>query len=133
MTDTPFTCPECSQQFENNKMLGLHRYRKHGWTSDSPEAQARRAAKERRQQEKREAKAAAKAGHKADKTATPAPQPDPEPVPAPNDPEEIPEAMLGYGVGKLESLAEQMARDNGYPAKPFIRRLATAFAETQAD
>ena len=43
-------------------------------------------------------------------------------------PAEISVAMLGYAMGRLESLAEQIARENGLPEKEFVKQTAANLA-----
>jgi hypothetical protein len=124
------TCPECEKAgktatFKDKRGLGLHRRFTHGIRGTSPSS----VSFYKRHDESKKTKAThqAKYGSYHKQTAI---------VPATAatvetqiKPAGISVAMLGYAMGRLESLAEQIARENGLPEKEFVKQTAANLAE----
>ena len=128
--DLHLTCPECEKAgktatFKDKRGLGLHRRFMHGIRGTSPSS----VSFYKRHDELKKTKAThrAKSGSNHRQTAI---------VPATAatvetqiKPAGISVAMLGYAMGRLESLAEQIARENGLPEKEFVKQTAANLAE----
>lgn len=102
-------CPECEAEgkhtvFDEPRYLGRHRRFRHGVLGKRAQAQAESGMNPRRRR---------RSG--TNKPLQPVPrEEEPEGGPTP-----FPMAMIGYAIGKLESLAEQIARENGFSPKEF--------------
>ena len=128
--DLYLTCPECEEAgkkatFKDKRGLGLHRRFTHGVKGTSPSSVS--FYKNHAESEKaKSAQHAKPVTHNHKQTAL---------IPAaavtiesPIKPVEISEAMLGYAMGRLESLAEQIARENNLPEKEFVKQTAANLA-----
>jgi hypothetical protein len=128
----PLKCPECGQTgFKDNRGLGVHRHAAHGVSGTSPSTLKYHEKKEQLGPKDTATTAAApkKKQHKNASVEIKAPG-ELALVVQPNlGIAEIPPAMLGYAMGRLESLAEQIARENMLPEREFVRRVAINFAE----
>ena len=115
----PYPCPECGVTFGTVQGVARHRLSRHGVPGSSSAAIQRH-------------KLAAKG-----KLLAPAPK---VPVPTRNQKTTnlqvnkvatapvIDQAIAGYAIAKLESLAEKIAQENGMPEKEFTRNVARLFA-----
>jgi hypothetical protein len=115
-TSTNLTCPECGKSdFRDPRALGTHRRIAHGVPGSSPSVlSARRAAAQ-----------AAKAGKAAKPRKTHQRGiEEPQEAPAAKKVVAVPLQVLGYAVGKLESLAEEIAQQNDLPSREFLTRCA---------
>lgn len=123
------TCPECGESgFKDRRGLGSHRRAKHGVVGTAASTLAYRQKKESEAQMSAVAKPK-KSHHKEAPTEIAAPGKSALVVRKVPEIPEIPAAMLGYAIGRVESLVEQIARDNALPEKEFIRVVAVGFAE----
>lgn len=129
--DLDLTCPECQKlgktvTFKDKRGKGLHRRFMHGVRGTSPSSVS--FYKKHDELEKTKGAQRVKKVNHRKKTAL---------VPAAVDtagtvvvkPPEISVAMLGYAMGRLESLAEQIARENNLPEKEFVKQVAANLAE----
>lgn len=121
-------CPECGQTgFLDKRGLGVHRHAKHGVSGTSPSTIAYH------EKLKKEAKATKKTAPKKDhhKKAVVPTVTTPGEITIVKKPEipAIPPVLLGYAMGRLESLAAQIARENLLPEEEFIRVAAANLAE----
>ena len=121
------TCPECGATFRDARGTGSHRLRVHGIAGSSPSVIAYHKKKEA---EKKAAKKALRERLKgaqkapAPRPAAPAPPAPPPAAPQPVNGTAMSMEMAAYAAGKLESMAEQIARENGLPAREFVARTA---------
>ena len=118
-------CPECQQAgitvtFKDKRGQGSHRWAKHRVRGVSASTLAYH------QQRDQAAKANKPVRHYNKKTAL---------VPASIEvagtlakPVEISVAIRGYAMGRLEALAEQIARENNLPEKEFVKQVAANLA-----
>jgi hypothetical protein len=122
--ENKFECPECKEEnivtlLPTRRTLGMHRWFKHGVRGIT-------------YQEKPEKPSAKKTlGHpkKAKNPKAITKQPVPQQVQPPaNSASEISPELLGYALGKIESLAELIARDNGLPTQEFVARVMEYYA-----
>lgn len=113
-----FVCPECGKNdIPNKRILGMHRWFKHRVRGVSyREKPAPQAAKKTVGRLKKEENSMVR-------------QPVQQRVIVPEHavPTMSPE-LLGYALGKIESLAEQIARDNGLPTQEFAARVMEYYA-----
>jgi len=127
-----FTCPECKakgilKEFQNASGRASHRSRLHGVRGSSPSVAYLRKKKVRAvTHDKAERQTA-----NATKNTSLVKAAKKEGVLVPQLPqvELITPAMLGYAMGRMQSLVEQIARENGLPEKEFVYRVAINFAE----
>jgi len=123
-------CPECEKAgkkatFKDRRGLGLHRHFTHGVRGTSPSS----ASFYKKQDELEKAKGAQQtkpAKHHKQTAIVPAAVAT---VESRIQPAKISEAMLGYAMGRLESLAEQIARESGLPEKECVKQTAANLAE----
>lgn len=106
-------CPECKQAgitvtFKDKRGQGSHRWAKHGVKGVSASTLA--------YHQRRDLKTALVP------TST-------EPIRTAPRTAEISLAIRGYAMGKLEALAEQIARENNLPEKEFVKQVAANLAE----
>ncbi len=117
-------CPECGRaDFKDPRGLASHRYRSHGVAGSSHSVVFAREKKAGLTPEKKtvgrpKGTAAVRATHAPAKSLAL------EPMPAP----QFSSSLLGYAMGKLDSMAEQIARENGLPERLFVREVARSFA-----
>jgi hypothetical protein len=126
-SSVPLKCPECQKTgFKDNRGLGVHRHAAHGVAGTSPSTLKYHEAK----RDSVLTVTAPKKSHQK-KVSGEVTAPGTIAMVVRTQPEitEIPPAMLGYAMGRLESLAAQIARENMLPEKEFIRRVAINFAE----
>ena len=112
-TNRSLTCPDCGKTgFQTAAGLGSHRRSEHGkmGTSKSSIREREQRAQFRMTQKKR-----GRPHGKKTNTST---------VVAPS----VPQSLLGYAIGRLQSLAEQIAHENGLPEKQFVYDVALGFA-----
>ena len=126
--DPKLVCPECKREdFKDPRGLASHRYRAHGVQGSSHSVLALRKKKAREvTHDKAERQTA-----NATKNTSLVKAAKKEGVLVPQLPqvELITPAMLGYAMGRMQSLVEQIARENGLPEKEFVYRVAINFAE----
>jgi hypothetical protein len=127
-------CPECGRaDFKDTRGFGVHRWIQHHVHGTSPSTVAYHEKLAR-------AKAQKPAIAKKPAVAKRSYQKKPIPVVAPQgeiavvvkkqlEIAPIPPAMVGYAMGKLESLAAQIARENELPEQEFVRLVAANLAE----
>ena len=127
-TPAELKCPECGMAgFKDRRTLGIHRYAKHHVRGTSASTVSYH---QRREQTEAKSPVVAKRGYHKKPIPVVAPQGEiavvvkKQPEIAP-----IPPAMLGYAMGKLESLAAQIARENELPEQEFVRLVAANLAE----
>jgi hypothetical protein len=121
-------CPECGKNdFKDKRGLGSHRRNMHGVVGTAASTVASRKRHENLELTVSEVKPKKNNYKKAPVEVT-APGEVALVVQQPKA-AEIPPAMLGYAMGRLESLAEQIARENILPEKEFVRLVAVNFAE----
>lgn len=118
-------CPECeaaggSAKFADRRGLGVHRRAMHGVKGTAPSTLE--------YHKRQKAKSKLEKPAVAPKTAL-VPAARPTHVAVQSMPAEISVAMLGYAMGRLESLAEQIARENNLPEKEFVKQTAINLAK----
>ncbi len=120
-------CPECGITCNEPRTLGSHRRFKHGVKGSAPSTLAGDA--------KKAAEKAKKALQPENVAEVPVTMPyrQPEPTGLIVRPAAggalISPTMLAYTVGRLESLAEKIARENGFPENEFVSQAAKSFWE----
>jgi hypothetical protein len=120
-------CPECGQTgFKDRRAWGIHRYAKHGVRGTSPST----VKYHEKQEEKKKVSVTTpkKDHHKKEVIPTVTTPGEIAIVKKPEIPT-IPPVLLGYAMGRLESLAAQIARENLLPEEEFIRVAAASLAE----
>lgn len=116
----PLSCTDCGAgPFKDHRGFSSHRRNKHGIAGTPRTVLASRSLKH---------KTLPKVVHSKKEAAI-------VPAPAPqilqkrtSSMDEIPPELVGYAMGKLESLAQQIARENNVPEKEFVCRSAEYFA-----
>jgi uncharacterized C2H2 Zn-finger protein len=121
-------CPECGMTgFKDTRGYGIHRFAKHGVHGSSP---ATLSSLKRKQEGKKNTVAASKRSYQKKPIPVVAPQGEIAVVVKKQlEIAPIPPAMVGYAMGKLESLAAQIARENELPEQEFVRLVAANLAE----
>jgi hypothetical protein len=123
-TPAKLVCEECGRaDFISAAGLGSHRRSAHGVMGTAPSTLAAREArivttKGAKAKNGSNATQPRKSHHKASEKL--------QPTLEPQAVVSIPPQILGYGVGKLESLAEEIAQQNDLPAREFLTRCAQA-------
>lgn len=122
-------CPECRKRgidktFESRAGLSSHRRSAHGVAGMGTTAVWARA--------KKAAATPKKVGRPRKDTNSSAPRkshhtPKP-PAPPVQASQPFAPSMLGYAMGRMQSLAEQIARENNLPEKQFVNQVALNFA-----
>ncbi len=120
----PLTCPECAAQgviktFRDKRGLATHRRILHGVPGSSRAVIALR-----KHQQELKRKVGRPKGSTSAVTASRLHHPTKKALPS--APEFSP-GLLGYTAAKLESLAEQIAHENGLPEKEFARQAMATF------
>jgi hypothetical protein len=137
-----FVCPECQKAgkkvaFGDKRGLGAHRHAKHGVAGVAPSTLAyhqkhnKKVENKKVENKKVEKPIPAKKSHhpvKAKPEVT-APTAKALVVQKRVDQSPISAALMGYAMGRLESLAEQIARENGLPEKEFVRVVSSNLAD----
>jgi hypothetical protein len=123
--DEKLTCPKCEAAgvhvtFTDKRGRGTHRRFKHGVRGVSASTLAYR-----NRHDKLARGAEAKPVHPKQTAMVPVAE---QTVVTRIKPAEISVAMLGYAMGRLEALAEQIARENGLPEKEFVKQTAVNLA-----
>lgn len=117
-------CPECGRTgFKDPRGLASHRRSAHGVAGSSHSVVSVRKKKAGLTPTavplgRPKGTAAARA------TLAQARPPEPQSLPTP----QFSLSLLGYAMGKLDSMAEQIARENGLPERQFVRDVARSFA-----
>lgn len=128
-----FVCPECGKVCTDSRGLGTHRRFVHGVAGA---ASSTLAAREKKEKAEREAKKAARKQADKPKLERP-PKSKPGAISAPGtaiiharveESAAILPTILGYAMGRLEALAEKIARENRLPEGEFVKQVAVAFA-----
>jgi len=116
-----FVCSECGQKdIVSRRVLGMHRWFKHHVRGVSyHEKPAPPAAKKVDGRPKKAVKAV--------KSMVKQPVQQRVIVPVRSVPTMSPE-LVGYALGKIESVTEQVARDNGLPTQEFVARVMEYYA-----
>lgn len=135
---TEFICPECQKagihaSYDDRRGLSSHRRFKHGVSGSSSAVVSLRMKKLREEKEKRKGKPGRPKGPSKKLPVVGKPHLGRRHAalpkkPAAIGPPEFSPSLLGYAAAKLESLAEQIARENNLPEKEFARQVMAAFA-----
>lgn len=126
-----FVCPECQKagkkvEFKDKRGLGAHRHAKHNVAGVSPSTLAYH---EKRDKKEEKPVAAKKSHHPVVKAKSEGTAPKALVMQKPVNQSPISAALMGYAMGRLESLAEQIARENGLPEKEFVRVVSSNLAD----